>query len=77
MQILRQCLRTYATIDKMRNAENLFRKHVVAPFMEQIISETFMRNHPQGLRGMYAVVLDFIPKHCRCLKEVTAGSRTR
>jgi hypothetical protein len=36
MDILRQCLRTYATIDKMRNAENLFRKHVVAPFMEEV-----------------------------------------
>ncbi|ELU10240.1 hypothetical protein CAPTEDRAFT_184924 [Capitella teleta] len=74
MPILRQCLRTYATIDKMRNAENLFRKHVVAPFMEEIINEPFIRTHPQGLRGMYAIVLDFIPKHCRCLKEVTAGS---
>ena len=34
--ILRQCLRTYATIDKMRDAENLFRQHTVKPYMEEV-----------------------------------------
>lgn len=36
MLILRQCLRTYATIDKMRDAENLFRQYVVKPYMEEV-----------------------------------------
>ena len=34
--ILCQCLRTYATIDKMRDAENLFRQYVVQPHMEEV-----------------------------------------
>ena len=34
--ILRQCLRTYALIDKIRDAENLFRKHIVKPYMEEV-----------------------------------------
>ena len=34
--ILRQCLRTYALIDKIRDAENLFRQHIVKPYMEEV-----------------------------------------
>ena len=36
VDVLRQCLRTYATIDKMRDAENLFRQHVVKPYVEEV-----------------------------------------
>ena len=35
VDILRQCLRTYATIDKMKDAENLFRQYIVKPYMEE------------------------------------------
>lgn len=35
-QILKQCLRTYATIDKMKDAEALFQQVVVKPFMEEV-----------------------------------------
>ncbi len=34
--VLRQCLRTYATIDKMRDAEALFRKIAVKPYMDKV-----------------------------------------
>ena len=34
--VLRQCLRTYATIDKMRDAEALFRKIAVKPYMDEV-----------------------------------------
>ena len=34
--MLRQCLRTYALIDKIRDAELLFRQHVVKPYMEEV-----------------------------------------
>lgn len=36
VEILQQCLRTYATIDKMRDAENLFRLIIVKPYMEEV-----------------------------------------
>ena len=36
--ILKQCLRTYATIDKMRDVEALFRKIAVKPYMEEVRS---------------------------------------
>ena len=36
VDVLRQCLRTYATIDKTKDAENLFRQHVVKEYMEEV-----------------------------------------
>ncbi|KAK7104007.1 hypothetical protein V1264_018785 [Littorina saxatilis] len=69
--ILRQCLRTYALIDKIRDAENLFRQHVVKPYMEEVISETFIRSSSQGLEGMFNKVLDFMPTHCHVLRDIT------
>ncbi|XP_064622383.1 conserved oligomeric Golgi complex subunit 2-like [Lineus longissimus] len=72
--ILRQCLRTYATIDKTKDAENLFRQYVVKPYMEQVITEEFIQANGQGLRGMFHRVLEFIPQQCKTLKEVTSGA---
>ena len=49
--MLRQCLRTYALIDKIRDAENLFRQHVVKPYMEEVSlvgHACFCQQHPQG-----------------------------
>jgi len=34
--ILRECLRTYATIDKTRDAEALYRTCVVKPYMDEV-----------------------------------------
>ncbi|XP_041469208.1 conserved oligomeric Golgi complex subunit 2-like [Lytechinus variegatus] len=74
--VLRQCLRTYATIDKMRDAEALFRQIAVKPYLDEIISESFLHNHPQGLKGMYSRILDFIPKHCDLIRKVTSPSQS-
>ncbi|KAJ8308390.1 hypothetical protein KUTeg_013264 [Tegillarca granosa] len=73
-EVLRQCLRTYSLIDKIRDAENLFRQHVVKPYMEEVISEQFLRTSRQGLQGMYTKILDFIPQKCKLLKDVTSGN---
>ncbi|XP_061173023.1 conserved oligomeric Golgi complex subunit 2-like [Saccostrea echinata] len=69
IQVLHQCLRTYALIDKIKDAENLFRQNIVKPYMEEVISEKCLKAN--GLEGMYGKVLEFMPKHCRLLKEVT------
>eukprot|EP00058_Branchiostoma_floridae_P027792 XP_002613283.1 hypothetical protein BRAFLDRAFT_113783 [Branchiostoma floridae] len=71
--ILRQCLRTYATIDKIKDAEALFRQTIVRPYMEEVITEAVLMSHPQSLKGLYSRVLDFIPAHCKPLREVTTG----
>ncbi|XP_050417131.1 conserved oligomeric Golgi complex subunit 2 [Patella vulgata] len=74
VEILRQCLRTYALIDKTKDAENLFRQHIVKPYMEEIITEQFIKANGNGLMGLFDKVLEFIPKHCKVLKDVTSGS---
>lgn len=40
---LLQSLRIYAAIDKINDAEDLYRKRIVAPYMESV-SDSFMRN---------------------------------
>ncbi|PVD26689.1 hypothetical protein C0Q70_14367 [Pomacea canaliculata] len=72
--MLRQCLRTYALIDKIHDAENLFRQHIVKPYMEEVISESFLRSCNQGLEGMFAKVLEFVPTHCSTLRKITCPS---
>ncbi|KAK3093714.1 hypothetical protein FSP39_019157 [Pinctada imbricata] len=73
VQVLQQCLRTYALIDKIRDVENLFRQNIVKPFMEEMISEDSLKSNPAGLQGMYDKILSFIPSHCKLLQEVTHG----
>ncbi|XP_066238908.1 conserved oligomeric Golgi complex subunit 2 isoform X2 [Saccopteryx leptura] len=73
VNIIRHCLRTYATIDKTRDAEALVGQVLVKPYMDQVIVEQIVDSHPNGLRIMYNKLLEFVPHHCRLLKEVTGG----
>ncbi|PIK60157.1 putative conserved oligomeric Golgi complex subunit 2 [Apostichopus japonicus] len=75
-QILKQCLRTYATIDKMKDAEALYQQVAVKPFMDEIINEGFLQNHPQGLKGMFSKILEYVPKHCQLIRQVTCASQS-
>ncbi|XP_060063002.1 conserved oligomeric Golgi complex subunit 2-like [Ylistrum balloti] len=76
-EILQQCLRTYALIDKIQDVENLFRQEKVRPYMEEVISEQNVKSSGgrPGLKGMYQQILDFVPQHCGILREVTTGGR--
>ncbi|XP_014670066.1 PREDICTED: conserved oligomeric Golgi complex subunit 2-like isoform X1 [Priapulus caudatus] len=66
---LRQCLRTYATIDKVRDVENLFRQNCIRPYMEKVLSENNVKE--VGLKHVYDQVLEVIPLHCKKLLQVT------
>uniref|UniRef100_A0A8B9LMP9 Conserved oligomeric Golgi complex subunit 2 n=1 Tax=Astyanax mexicanus TaxID=7994 RepID=A0A8B9LMP9_ASTMX len=74
VDIVRHCLRTYATIDKTRDAEALVGQVLVKPYMDQVITEQFVKSSPNGLQLMYAKLLEFVPHHCRLLREVTGGT---
>ncbi|XP_041922047.1 conserved oligomeric Golgi complex subunit 2 [Alosa sapidissima] len=74
MDIVRHCLRTYATIDKTRDAEALVGQVMVKPYMDEIISEQFVKSSPSGLQMMYTKLLEFVPHRCRLLREVTGGA---
>ncbi len=123
IDIVRHCLRTYATIDKTRDAEALVGQVLVKPYMDeviwnlnicnywhccefckwescvqienswtyypsspsecrfpffcQVIVEQLVKSNPNGLKMMYSKLLDFVPHHCRLLREVTGGAISR
>ncbi|KAH9496136.1 Conserved oligomeric Golgi complex subunit 2 [Bulinus truncatus] len=72
--MLRQCLRTYALIDKTHDAEDLFREHIVRPYMEEIISEEFLQQHSKDVSVMFEHVVQFFPEKCSILTGITTGS---
>ncbi|XP_028623588.1 conserved oligomeric Golgi complex subunit 2 [Grammomys surdaster] len=74
VDIVRHCLRTYATIDKTRDAEALVGQVLVKPYVSEVIVEQFVESHPSGLQLMYNKLLEFVPHHCRLLREVTGGA---
>ena len=39
-----------------------------------MISEQCIKTHKDGLQGLYSDLLDFIPAHCKSLKDITAGT---
>ncbi|XP_063163280.1 conserved oligomeric Golgi complex subunit 2 [Candoia aspera] len=73
IDIVRHCLRTYATIDKTRDAEALVGEVLVKPYIDDVIIEQYVQSHPNGLQTMYSKLLEFVPLHCRLLREVTGG----
>ncbi|XP_005812226.1 conserved oligomeric Golgi complex subunit 2 [Xiphophorus maculatus] len=74
VDMVRHCLRTYATIDKTRDAEALVGQVLVKPYMDQVIVEEVVKSSPSGLQLMFSRLLDFVPHHCRLLREVTGGA---
>uniref|UniRef100_A0A8C8VK45 Conserved oligomeric Golgi complex subunit 2 n=1 Tax=Pelusios castaneus TaxID=367368 RepID=A0A8C8VK45_9SAUR len=74
VDIVRHCLRTYATIDKTRDAEALVGQILVKPYVDEVIVEQYVQSHPNGLQAMYNKLLEFVPHHCRLLREVTGGT---
>ncbi|KAB1271397.1 Conserved oligomeric Golgi complex subunit 2 [Camelus dromedarius] len=77
VDIIRHCLRTYATIDKTRDAEALVGQVLVKPYMDEVIIEQIADTHPGVLQLMYSRLLEFVPHHCRLLREVTGGAISR
>eukprot|EP00064_Thunnus_orientalis_P012935 superscaffoldBa00002042_g12971 len=77
VDMVRHCLRTYATIDKTRDAEALVGQVLVKPYMDQVIVEEVVKSNPNGLQLMYTRLLEFVPHHCRLLREVTGGAISR
>ncbi|XP_068087921.1 conserved oligomeric Golgi complex subunit 2 [Hyperolius riggenbachi] len=74
VDIIRHCLRTYAMIDKTKDAEALVGQVLVKPYIDEVIVEQYVQSHPNGLQVMYNKLLEFVPHHCRLLKEVTGGA---
>ncbi|TRY61811.1 hypothetical protein TCAL_05704 [Tigriopus californicus] len=74
-EVLKRCLRIFATVDRVREAEALVRLRVIQPYLESIITEEFVANDPLGLQGMFHRVLRVIPEKLSQLLLLTSGAR--
>ncbi|EDO48495.1 predicted protein, partial [Nematostella vectensis] len=71
--LLARVLRTYAIIDKIKDAELLFREVLVKPYMNEVCSQAFLSDPENGLREIYTKILEFIPKYCSNMLHITSG----
>lgn len=69
------CLRAYAAIDNTKNAEEIFRSTVVAPFVEKVIlhnsSEMVSGESADELEQDYAKIKKHIEDDCKFLLEIS------
>lgn len=68
---IEKSLQIYGTLDEFHSAEEIVRKHIVAPQMHSIISESSLQNCPKGLPGIYAQIIDFIQTKMTILLKLT------
>jgi hypothetical protein len=69
--VLRRCLRIYATIDRVPNAERLVRERVVRPYLEAVVTEQSLSDDPKGLEGMFKRVQKIVPEKMAVLLQLT------
>lgn len=74
---LEKCLRIYYTLDQCGLAENIFREKIVSHYMEPIINEKSLQNHPNGLSGIYNQILDFVSLKMKSLLMLTRGNNLK
>ncbi len=55
--VLKRCLRVYATVDRVADAENLVRVRVVRPALEDVVTEKALLDDPLGLAGIFQGIL--------------------
>ncbi|KAL6064293.1 Conserved oligomeric Golgi complex subunit 2 [Balamuthia mandrillaris] len=76
--IVANCLRTYAAIDRVKEAEELYRKHVVEPFVQKVVTpqhlEMGRRGSCEGLPSIYHDLLQWINEDCMLVLSITYKS---
>ena len=69
--VLKRCLRIYATIDRIGDAERLVRERLVRPYMEEVLTEQSLNDDPKGLAGVYKRTMRVIPDKLSVLLNLT------
>lgn len=70
-EILKRCLRIFATVDRVGDAEKLVRNRIIRPHLEEVISEKSLNEDPMGLKGLFSRVLKVIPDRLSTLLQLT------
>jgi len=71
---LKRFLRVYSTVDRVNVAENLVRKKIVAPYLEDILTEKSLASEPTGLKGLFQKCMKLASTTLSPLLELTQGS---
>ncbi len=70
-EVLRRCLRVFATVDRISDAESLVRTKILRPALEEVICEEALAEDPMGLQGVLQKVLKLVPTHLGPLLMLT------
>lgn len=68
---LERCLRVFCTLGEYRAAESIFRRKVAGVHMHEILSEVALQNAPQGLAGIYNLIVQFLSDRMRPILLLT------
>ncbi|XP_069811655.1 conserved oligomeric Golgi complex subunit 2 isoform X2 [Dendropsophus ebraccatus] len=78
---LNNTLLTGQVLERIATEFNQLQFHAVQskgmPLLDKVrpvIVEKYVQSHPNGLQVMYNKLLEFVPHHCRLLREVTGGA---
>ncbi|CAF1697801.1 hypothetical protein HID58_050866 [Brassica napus] len=75
--VIYNCLRAYAASDNIKNAEEIFRATIVAPFMRKVIAhEAHDGTSGDELENDYRQIKLFIAKDCEMLLEISSNDKS-
>ena len=73
--ILKRCLRIYATVDRIQDAEDLLKKNIIEPYLEEIINPDRLHSEPTGLHGICTKILEIIPTKLQLILKLSKSNR--
>ena len=74
--VLKRCLRIYASVERISDAERLMRSKIIAPYLEDVILSKNLHSDPMGLSGICQNILAIIPDKLDLLLKVTNRKKT-
>ncbi|CAN7114444.1 hypothetical protein HID58_008823 [Brassica napus] len=75
--VIYNCLRAYAATDKIKNAEEVFRTTIVAPFIHKVIAyEAYDGTLGDGLENDYRQIKLFVARDCKMLLEISSTDKS-
>ena len=71
---LKRFLRVYSTVDRVGVAETLVRKKIVAPQLDEILTDKALAAEPTGLKGLFQKCMRLTETTLRPLVDLTHGA---
>uniref|UniRef100_A0A1B6C3H8 Conserved oligomeric Golgi complex subunit 2 n=1 Tax=Clastoptera arizonana TaxID=38151 RepID=A0A1B6C3H8_9HEMI len=68
---LTRVLGIYVMLERITEAEHLYRKSVVSPAMNNLINEEALASNPRGLSGLYDTLINFVEQDMKVLLQFT------